>query len=138
MPISAGIHGPKPMLIKLPTIRDEAKYIAEQFKAAHKDGTPWKDMAILYRHWDPVGKLVNEVLQKEGIPLTWKDQIQFGDKQDTIKLLPFHSSKGLEFPLVAIPGTSISINDTGMDEEEARLLYVAMTRATRELIVLGL
>ncbi len=137
MPVSAGIHGPKPMLIKLPTIKEEAQYIAEQFRAAHKDGTPWKDMAILYRHWDPVGKAVNEVLQKAGIPYSWKDKIEFGDKQDTVKLLPFHSSKGLEFPVVAIPGADMGTAEANPSEEEARLLYVAMTRATRELIVCG-
>ena len=137
LPVSAGVHGPKPMLIKLPTLKEEAQYIAEQFKAAHKDGTPWKDMAILYRHWDPVGKAVNEVLQKAGIPYSWKDKIEFCDKQDTVKLLPFHSSKGLEFPLVAIPSADMGTAEVKVDEEEARLLYVAMTRATRELIVCG-
>ncbi len=137
MPVSAGVHGPQPMLIKLPTLKEEAQYIAEQFKAAHKDGTPWKDMAILYRHWVPVGKAVNEVLQKAGIPYSWKDKIEFGGKQDTVKLLPFHSSKGLEFPVVAIPGADMGTDEKKMDEEEARLLYVAMTRATRELIVCG-
>lgn len=137
LPVSAGVHGPKPMLIKLPTLKEEAQYIAEQFKAAHKDGMPWKDMAILYRHWDPVGKAVNEVLQKAGIPYSWKDKIEFGDKQDTVKLLPFHSSKGLEFPVVAIPGADMGTAEKKIDEEEARLLYVAMTRATRELIVCG-
>jgi len=136
-PISAGHHGPKPLLIRLPSLKEEAKYIVEQFKAAHDDGTAWKDMAILYRHWDPVGKSVNDVLQKAGIPFTWKDKIQFGEKQDTVKLLPFHSSKGLEFPLVAIPGADMETTDQKVDEEEARLLYVAMTRATRELIVCG-
>jgi superfamily I DNA/RNA helicase len=69
-----------------------------------------------------------------GIPLTWKDSIRFSDKQDTVKLLPFHSSKGLEFPLVAIPGLG---REETTDEEEARLLYVAMTRATERLLVTG-
>jgi len=135
MPVSAGTHGPKPMLIKLPTLKEEAHYIAEQFKAAHRDGTPWKDMAILYRHWDPVGKAVNQVFLKEGIPLTGQKQIEFGDEQDTVKLITFHSSKGLEFPVVAIPGADMGTAEVKLDEEEARLLYVAMTRATRELIV---
>jgi superfamily I DNA/RNA helicase len=136
IPISAGNHGPKPLLIKLPTLKEEAKYIAEQFKAAHKDGTPWKDMAILYRHWDPVGKVVNDAFAAAGIPITGHKKIEFGDKQDTVKLITFHSSKGLEFPLVAIPGVKPQAVDEKAAEEEARLLYVAMTRATRELIVL--
>ncbi|MBT9497913.1 MAG: ATP-dependent helicase, partial [Zoogloea sp.] len=50
--------------------------------------------------------------------------------------ITFHSSKGLEFPLVAIPGASIPSGEEIATEEEARLLYVAMTRATKELLVL--
>ena len=134
-PVSAGHHGPKPLLIKLPSLKEEAKYIVEQFKAAHNDGTAWKDMAVLYRRWDPVGKSVSELLRKACIPFTWKDEIEFGSTQDTVKLLPFHSSKGLEFQVVAIPGADMETAKHKVDEEEARLLYVAMTRATRELIV---
>lgn len=136
MPVSAGHRGPKPLLIKLPTLKDEAKHIVEQFKAAHRDGTAWKDMAVLYRHWDPVGKAINDAFIAAGIPITGHKKIEFGDKQDTVKLITFHSSKGLEFPLVAIPGVSISTDDDKAAEDEARLLYVAMTRATKELLVL--
>ncbi len=136
LPVSAGQRGPKPMLIKLPTLRDEAKYIIEQFKAAHRDGTAWKDMAILYRNWNPVGKVINDAFTAAGIPITGHKNIEFGDKQDTVKLITFHSSKGLEFPLVAIPSASIPSGEEVATEEEARLLYVAMTRATKELLVL--
>lgn len=136
LPISAGFHGPKPLLIKLPTLKDEAKYIVEQFKAAHREGTAWKDMAILYRNWNPVGKVINDAFAVAGIPITGHKNIQFGDKQDTVKLITFHSSKGLEFPLVAIPGMSIPSGEDMATEDEARLLYVAMTRATNELLVL--
>ncbi len=136
LPISAGFHGPKPLLIKLPTLKDEANYIVEQFKAAHREGTAWKDMAILYRNWNPVGKVINDAFAVAGIPITGHKNIQFGDKQDTVKLITFHSSKGLEFPLVAIPGMSIPSGEDMATEDEARLLYVAMTRATNELLVL--
>jgi superfamily I DNA/RNA helicase len=64
LPISGGQRGPKPLLIKLPTLKDEASYIIEQFKAAHRDGTAWKDMAILYRNWNPVGKAINDAFAK--------------------------------------------------------------------------
>ena len=59
--------------------------------------------------------------------------MQFDEVQDTVKLISFHSSKGLEFPLVAIP--AVPIDATGVPREEQRLLYVAMTRATQTLIV---
>jgi ATP-dependent exoDNAse (exonuclease V) beta subunit len=51
-------------------------------------------------------------------------------------LLTFHSSKGLEFQLVAIPDANMQAEEEKQDEE-ACLLYVAMNRATQELIVLN-
>lgn len=69
------------------------------------------------------------------MPITSHKNMEFGDKQDTVKLITYHSSKGLEFPVVAMPGVCVP-SDAESAEEEARLLYVAMTRATRELLVL--
>jgi hypothetical protein len=134
-PISAGRHGPKPLLIKLPSIQEEADYIAQHLKEAHKTGTPWSDMAVIYRDYG-IGKPVLATLRKAGIPVTYQDDITFAEKEDTVKFLTMHSCKGLEFPLVAIPGAGRAV-DEGRKSEEARLLYVAMTRATRELVVAG-
>ena len=133
-PLSAGRHGAAPQLVRLPSLRDEAAWLAEHMKSAHRSGTPWRDMAVLYRHYDPVGQTVKSVFRQAGIPLTWKDAIRFNERQDTVKLLPFHSSKGLEFPLIAVPGIG---REPVTDETEARLLYVALTRATETVLVTG-
>lgn len=136
-PVSAGHSGPKPVLIKLPTLRDEALCIIERFKAAHRAGMPWREMAVLYRHWNPVGRTISDAFRLAGVPFTDHRRIEFGDHQDTVKLITFHSSKGLEFPLVAIPGARVAATGpTSSEDDEARLLYVAMTRATRKLLVL--
>ena len=134
-PISAGRHGPKPLLIKLPSIQEEAGYIAKHLKEAHKTGTPWSDMAVIYRDYS-IGKPVLATLRKAGIPVTYQDDITFAEKEDTVKFLTMHSCKGLEFPLVAVPGAGRAV-DEGRKDKEARLLYVAMTRATRELVMVG-
>ena len=135
-PISAGRHGPKPLLIKLPSIQDEADYIAKHLKEAHKTGTPWSDMAVIYRDYG-IGKPVLATLRKTGIPVTYQDDITFAEKGDTVKFLTMHSCKGLEFSLVAIPGVGRAAVDGKRKDEEARLLYVAMTRATKELVMVG-
>lgn len=137
MPISAGRHGKAPIVVKLPTLKSEGEWIAERLKEAHAKNVPWRDMAILYRHYDPVCKAVRAELRRAGIPNTWKDDVLFGEHQDTVKLLPFHSSKGLEYPIVVIPGTGLLPKPDEVSEEDARLLYVAMTRATSQLIVTG-
>lgn len=131
-PISAGRHGPKPLLIKLPGIQQEADYIAKHLKEAHKTGTPWSDMAVIYHDYASVGKTVLATLRKNGVPVTYHSDITFAETEDTVKFLTMHSCKGLEFPLVAIPGAG----RVAESEEDARLLYVAMTRATRELVML--
>ena len=131
-PISAGRHGPKPLLIKLPGIQQEADYIAKHLKEAHQTGTPWSDMAVIYHDYASVGKTVLATLRKNGVPVTYHSDITFAETEDTVKFLTMHSCKGLEFPLVVIPGAG----RVAESEEDARLLYVAMTRATRELVVI--
>jgi superfamily I DNA/RNA helicase len=46
-----------------------------------------------------------------------------------------HSAKGLEFPLVYIVGLHTMPLKEEPVEEEVRLLYVAMTRATERLVL---
>lgn len=59
-----------------------------------------------------------------------------------VTLISFHSSKGLEFPVVFIAGTEEeilphkkSIDADGGIEEERRLFYVGITRAMKELFI---
>ena len=132
-PVSAGRSGTRPLVIKLPTLPAQAAALAKKLHEAHVSGTPWRDMAVLYRHYDPECKAVSEACRKLRIPVTWQQRMQFDEVQDTVKLISFHSSKGLEFPLVAIPAVPVDTAD--VPREEQRLLYVAMTRATQTLIV---
>ncbi len=52
-----------------------------------------------------------------------------------MKLLTMHSSKGLEFEAVCIPGIGYMPYSYGKAESELRLFYVAMTRATERLLL---
>ena len=53
----------------------------------------------------------------------------------SVKLVTVHSAKGLEFPLVFVAGLQALAWRHEPLEEAVRLLYVAMTRATRELVL---
>ena len=93
-------------------------------------------MALLYRSWSDVGKTAVARLKAAGIPYQWVGNNSPLDlKQDSVKVITFHSSKGLEFPVVAIPGVRTPVANAGEKREEARLLYVAMTRAVEQLVV---
>ncbi|MDP1733176.1 MAG: 3'-5' exonuclease [Sulfuritalea sp.] len=136
-PQSAGRIGPPPMVVKLPTLRAEAEFIVERLKEAHRNGTPWRDMAVIYRHYEPVGKAVLGTLRAFGVPVTYFKDATFAPTEDAVLAVTMHSCKGLEFPLVVIPGADRIQGGKELPPEEAKLLYVAMTRATRELVVSG-
>lgn len=46
-----------------------------------------------------------------------------------------HSSKGLEFPIILIPGIGRMPDSNQSSEAEARLLYVGMTRSIDHLVM---
>jgi superfamily I DNA/RNA helicase len=136
LPMSAGRRGPKPLLIKLPSLKEEAAHLANRLKDANRTGMPWNDMAVLYRHYG-IGKEVADTLTRMGVPFQWQQdkKQKFEPLHDSVKLITLHSSKGLEFPLVCLPAIGTSDDKEHVLEDEARLLYVAMTRATQELVM---
>jgi len=136
LPMSAGRRGPKPVLVKLPAVRDEAEFMAQRLSEANKMGTPWRDMAVIYRRYG-IGQKLVDALARKGIPFQWQQDKKhsFSPLHDSVKLITMHSSKGLEFPLVCIPGLGEKAREDDDIEDEARLLYVAMTRATHELVM---
>ncbi|MBJ7298266.1 MAG: ATP-dependent helicase [Dolichospermum sp.] len=61
--------------------------------------------------------------------------VGYNPAEESIKLITMHSSKGLEFPIVCIPGVGYMPNENQELAEETRLMYVAMTRAMEQLII---
>ena len=72
------------------------------------------------------------------------DVDRYDETADAVVMMTIHSAKGLEFPIVFLPGMedglfpgmqNITAGDAEM-EEERRLAYVAITRAKKELYLL--
>ena len=137
-PESAGRRGPLPELIRTASRRAETTAVVERVVQAHARGRAWREIAIVQRdRWQ--AEALQRVLAAANVPCNvandrgGKDTL-FGS--DAVRLVTMHSSKGLEFPLVLIAGLD---RLPARDEDEAsaaRLLYVAMTRATEELVLL--
>lgn len=94
----------------------------------------WKDWFVLCRTNADVA-LFKTLFEQRGIPVdTFKQadltnsQIKEKMEEDTIKILTVHSAKGLEAPCV------LAYNIRAYNDEEARLCYVAATRARDCLI----
>ncbi len=134
-PISCGREGPAPTLIRLPTLREEAHAIADHLNSAHKEGHAWGDMAILCPDYQ-TRDLCAQVLHQRQIPVQMRRSPgDFDPASDTIKVMTMKVSKGLEFPVVALPGVG-HMPAKGEDETEAaRVFYVAATRAMQRLVI---
>ena len=137
-PESAGRRGPIPELVRTGTARAQMEVLIARLRDEHARGRPYGDMAVIYRNqWE--GEKLHEVLKGLEIP----SRLAEGNgKQtlfvvgDSVKLVTMHSSKGLEFPFVIIPGLGSLPKEGQTEADEARLLYVAMTRATEHLLLI--
>ncbi|MCO5399199.1 DEAD/DEAH box helicase [Ralstonia soli] len=131
LPQTAGRHGKAPVFIRLPNFKAELDYVADRLRAANEAGTPWRDMAVLtYLKAQRIDVVSH--LQAAKIPVS--NGLSKHDK-DSVNVLTLHGSKGLEFPFVAIPGLGQLPLASHDANEQARVLYVGMTRAMNELVM---
>jgi superfamily I DNA/RNA helicase len=119
----------------------EPEALAEELRARIFGGVPLANVAVLAGRHQELAR-VEAALRAAGIAVqrqTRDAELRLADP--SVKLLTFHSAKGLEFPIVyLLPGPK----PEGDHADEAararraqrqRLLYVAMTRAMAELVV---
>ncbi len=138
-PQAAGRHGPPPAVKQFGSYDEEARYIAHVFRRLHDEQSmSWSDMCVTYRaNW--MGERLKAAFSSASIPCQLlsnakaKKQLRLGD--DSVKLMTMHSSKGLEFPTVAVSGLGYMPLDGSDATGEAKLLYVAMTRSTEKLLL---
>ena len=95
---------------------------------------------IRYKDDNPDGEL-SDFLEEVAL---MTDIDNYNADADTVVLMTLHASKGLEFPVVFIPGMEEgifpgmqSMYDSAEIEEERRLAYVGITRAKQKLYLLN-
>jgi hypothetical protein len=134
-PASAGRRGEMPVMMTAHSPREEAEWIADRAMEQLQAGCSPSDIAVLARTKYQL-QPVEQALKRRGVPvqsMASRTIRAFDWQQPAVRLLTLHSAKGLEFPAVHLAALQcMPLKDESL-EDAARLLYVGMTRATREL-----
>jgi DNA helicase-2/ATP-dependent DNA helicase PcrA len=146
-PHSSAPDGPMPVVAAFDDAVAEAEGIASVVLACRDDGVPWDEQAVLARTHEQLVE-ITAALGRAGIPVRMAssperaEADEGSDGQDArgaVELATFHRAKGLEWTAVCVAGLEdgyVPIVHAGTDAsraEERRLLYVALTRASRQL-----
>ena len=126
--------------------------VSDAYRATSREALAlWADEQ--FTHHDPIRRRVAEEVdrfltsQEPGGFRSWVDARTPFDDLDTeaddgaVSLLTFHGAKGREWPVVVISGAEdgliphSSAVSAAQQDEEARLLYVAITRAVDHLVI---
>ncbi len=120
---------------------------AQMRHLAVEERVGFRDVAVLYR-LNALGPELEHALTEAGIPCQQAKEGVGPDwdgldlAAERVKLLTLHAAKGLEFPYVFIAGceTGLLPWEPGKDgradpEEERRLFYVGLTRASRQVFL---
>jgi superfamily I DNA/RNA helicase len=143
----AGRSGPRPRLVKGVLGKN---MICREIKDLRSQGYCAQDIALIYpKHADwtwltaELLKGVRDELGKDSnigaiwITETEKTKERFSASDRGVRILTAHSALGLEFKAVVIVGLDLfQYGNGGIQEDERKLLYVAMTRAQERLVLL--
>ncbi|ENS1821200.1 NERD domain-containing protein [Escherichia coli] len=137
-PQAGGEEGTEPEILRCAFESDEAVQVVGWLEKRYTLCGHWSDMAVLCPAEFSV-KHLKEVMTQRGIPYATcfdsEGKKKYSRRKDVVHLLTYQSSKGLEFPYVAVINASFVHSGAADESEVIPALYVAFTRATRELLV---
>src|SRR5688572_23948956 len=136
IPEDGGRQGVEPEVRRCVSYEAEAHAIAEWLLGRRKAGYEWGQMAVLYpEHW--IGERFVQVFRGHDVPIdvVKENKNRVSLKRAAVRLLTMHTAKGLEFPCVCVGGLG-AVGRHGEEIEDCvRLVYVAITRATHEVLL---
>lgn len=137
-PESAGGSGPAPVFRVFEQENEELDYIIRCVGKWLSAGHLPNEMAIL-APGRKTAEIIADRLDKAGIPnlcLVDKDKkAAYDPDKPLVSVLTIHSSKGLEFETVVLAGVDKIQFVTEELVDQARLMYVGMTRAKSKLLI---
>ena len=132
-PSAAAAKDPNPSTSNSPACAKKPLRLQTHLAQAHKKGFAWGYMDVLCADVKSQD-LCAQVLVGRKLPV--ENRVSRGDfdpSSNKMKLMAMKISKGLGFPLVALPGVG-HMPAAGKDKKDAaRVFYVAATRATQRL-----
>ncbi len=134
-PEPGGRKGRRPSFCELRSVEDEATWIAREVQKRHGSGTTWGHIGVFYTA-PFVAEAIAAAFERASVPFEWlRDgkSKQWDPGQDSVKIMTAHSSKGLQYEVGIIAGAGFLPYRSETDD--AKLMYVAMTRATHELLI---
>ena len=130
VPQSAGRSGPVPTFHSFADGRTEAAHIAAAIAEDIAGGRSPSDIAVIAPRRSDL-ETIEAALRGKNIPVRpFRSPPPDGA---SVRLTTLHSSKGLEFPVVHVAAVDGLDGSPSRRDEELRLLYVGMTRATHRL-----
>jgi superfamily I DNA/RNA helicase len=137
VPEDGGRQGVEPTVRRCVSFEAEAHAIAEWLLGRRKAGYEWGQMAVLYpEHW--IGERFAQVFKGHDVPVdvVKENKNRVSLRRAAVRLLTMHTAKGLEFPCVCVGGLG-AVGRHGEEIEDCvRLVYVAVTRATHEVLLI--
>lgn len=139
-------EGPMPDVREVERSYDECELLARFLPQAARHFQLSRSACAVLVPSDAAGRQIAAELSKRGLPAKHMSSKELDLSAREIKVLTLWSAKGLEFPIVALAGFAHAIYpwrpatmpDDAFEEtlgRERRVLYVAMTRAMRALLV---
>jgi len=127
-PEAGGRNGIHPLVLRFANDSEELAHLSKWLQSHAAAGVLYEHMAVLYRFNNQFDAL-QRFLSCHGIPVSQTPS------KPGVCLMTMHASKGLEFRCVAIYDLGCMPYNKVPVEEEAKVLYVAMTRATEQLLI---
>ena len=145
---SSSVHdGPLPVLVRGVRPEEDVDWIARFVRQMARHLHLRQNATALLVPTSEIGRTLASRLTDAGVPATFFAGRDLDLKADCIKVVTMYSAKGLEFPIVVVAGfyegtypVENDFDDADLFGErmrhERRLLYVALTRAMRGLMLL--
>lgn len=137
-------RGVDPKLIECKSLNEQIEECIKEIKEISSVGYSWRNVLVLYHSRNyrgfPIVERLIERLTQENIPFEWitesmESKNTFKWENDSVKISTAISAKGLDAPKARTLNAE-SYNSEDADYDETKMMYVALTRAREELVIL--